>query len=203
MPTTQTITLYKYSELSDDAKEHAREVMSDINLDSSGGDEYTCEFWQDEKLPALGFDSAKISYSGFWSQGDGASFKCNVNLVTWLKVNKLCNQYRALYSLLTNESESVYVDFRIDNSGHYCHDKMMRTDYPEIQTPDDEKFSKAIKQFDSLVKIVLKNAQATARQIYKELEAEYDYNVSKEAIEETIKIKMRIFSIYSFNVCTP
>lgn len=40
--------------------------------------EYCYEKWQDA-LDQIGFTDAKISFSGFWSQGDGASFSSGIN----------------------------------------------------------------------------------------------------------------------------
>lgn len=38
-----------------------------------------------EKLEKLGYINPQIAFSGFWSQGDGASFTCEVDLETWIK----------------------------------------------------------------------------------------------------------------------
>lgn len=61
---TKTIEIYEFNELSDSAKEKAVEYFRD-----------TSEFFADidyyvNVLAEKGFENAKISYSGFWSQGD-------------------------------------------------------------------------------------------------------------------------------------
>lgn len=80
MPTTKTITLYKYEELSDTAKEKARDWYRQAG--------YHDEWWDsvyedaDRMAALLGIDidrkgkhTPAIYFSGFCSQGDGACFE--------------------------------------------------------------------------------------------------------------------------------
>lgn len=67
--------VYTYAELSDEAKAKAR----DWYRGASARDNSFAEFVTDdfhETLKALGFDVGRedVAWSGFWSQGDGASF---------------------------------------------------------------------------------------------------------------------------------
>ena len=43
--------------------------------------EYVFDLWK-KALDQIGFENAKITFSGFWSQGDGASFTANVDVAT-------------------------------------------------------------------------------------------------------------------------
>jgi hypothetical protein len=58
----------------DKAAEWLREAITD-------GDwhDYILEFWQ-SALSQIGFDDPKISFTGFWSQGDGASFTAHIDV---------------------------------------------------------------------------------------------------------------------------
>src|SRR6478609_10964036 len=70
---TVTVELYEYKELDDKAKERARNwYRSAFEGDDtwSRGPLETAK----EYLELFGFADVKIFYSGFWSQGDGASF---------------------------------------------------------------------------------------------------------------------------------
>lgn len=70
--------LFTYNQLSDDAKAEAREWYNSGN--DSFQDEYYAEPVLDEwkaELDEMGFGDAEISYSGYSSQGDGASFTCS------------------------------------------------------------------------------------------------------------------------------
>lgn len=78
-----TKTLYTYRELkglhdrkkiSAQAFERATDWLREGQTDHDWWDS-VYEIWQ-SALAQLGFEDAKISFSGFWSQGDGASFTC-------------------------------------------------------------------------------------------------------------------------------
>jgi len=64
--------LYSYDELSDDAKEKARDWYR--------GGAFDFEWWFDAVYDAkqigalMGIDIDEVYFSGFWSQGDGACF---------------------------------------------------------------------------------------------------------------------------------
>lgn len=65
-------TYLKFSELNEKQQEQVIENLSDINI---------CDDWfqstydyYESKLKKLGFYDVKFEFSGFWSQGDGASF---------------------------------------------------------------------------------------------------------------------------------
>lgn len=60
------------------AIEKARQWLMDGQTDHEWW-EYTYETWKNA-LDQIGFCDADISFSGFWSQGDGASFTANVDL---------------------------------------------------------------------------------------------------------------------------
>lgn len=66
---------FQFDQLSDDAKEKAR----DWYREASAGDNYfsepVIEDWK-ARLEKKGFNDPEISWSGFSSQGDGASFTC-------------------------------------------------------------------------------------------------------------------------------
>lgn len=79
-----TKTVYTFRELlemeesgkvSANAVEKARNWLSDIDSDWSDG---IIEKWH-ELLDCIGFYDIIIEFSGFWSQGDGASFTCKID----------------------------------------------------------------------------------------------------------------------------
>jgi hypothetical protein len=72
MPQTISITAYTFDELSDEAKEKAREWYREGALDYDWWD-YTFEY-ATYVGKALGIQIDKIYFSGFYSQGDGACF---------------------------------------------------------------------------------------------------------------------------------
>jgi hypothetical protein len=72
MRTIQT-TVYRFSELSEEAKEKSIETNRDINCGDSFWSECVIEDAK-EQAKTIGIDIDHIYYSGFSSQGDGACF---------------------------------------------------------------------------------------------------------------------------------
>lgn len=69
-------TVYNFEELSKESQQKAIENLRDINVNYEDWDECVLDD-QKEKLEDLGFTGElEICYSGFGSQGDGASFTC-------------------------------------------------------------------------------------------------------------------------------
>lgn len=157
--------VYKFSELSEKAKERAIEKHYDINVD------YEWHKWtteeQEERLTALGFVNPKIMFSGFASQGDGACFICdNVDFRVFLD-----GKYAAFASVLSCSithtwryyfATSTTVNLNIE-------DNITDEDYNEIE------------------KAVEEEREKLGNEIYRILEKAYDYLTSEEAIRETIE----------------
>jgi hypothetical protein len=78
-----------YDQLSPEAQEKARDWFRQGCCEDSSWSEITLDDWK-ETLTEMGFgydkDSVDISFSGFWSQGDGASFTCKS-----FDFDKFCN----------------------------------------------------------------------------------------------------------------
>lgn len=83
MPRNYTQTVYTFAELKELGDSRAIERASQWLRDGATMDdfwsEYVIEEWK-TALAQIGFDNVEISYSGFWSQGDGASFTASVDL---------------------------------------------------------------------------------------------------------------------------
>jgi len=73
--TTKTINLYQFVELSDEAKQKAREWFREVS--SGNFNDFDFEYFKDDfinMMSIFGFEVDGVFYSGFSSQGDGASF---------------------------------------------------------------------------------------------------------------------------------
>lgn len=64
----------KYDELSDESKKVVLNANREITTENQNWHEYILDEEKTKLETEYGFDSPKILYSGFWSQGDGASF---------------------------------------------------------------------------------------------------------------------------------
>jgi hypothetical protein len=82
MPKIIQTEVFTYAELkelgSTKAIDKARQWLQDAITDGEWH-EYILELWQ-SALSQIGFTDPRISYSGFWSQGDGASFTAKIDV---------------------------------------------------------------------------------------------------------------------------
>lgn len=215
MQTIET-KVYTYDELNEKAQAKAREWLTTGDYDTFFS-EYVVEEWK-EKLEKMGFDGVKIYYSGFWSQGDGACFEGtfdNEGLLSFLGYHKLLAQFPKIVRSLKKKNPSehdIYVNIKIKHSGHYYHEYMTNTeDYSELQNNGDIMESKYrdewLALFDFLdcrtyggdkgVQDAYRNGTFvvnTGKAIYKELEAEYEYQNSDEVVAETLRANEYTFT---------
>ena len=190
-------TYLKFNELNDEQKEKVIENYRDINVDY--------EWWQFIKedfhaqLDILGFYDIESYFSGFWSQGDGASFTGKFNypenekeVETILK--KLIDGYNYkddkldyAKNILRNgmiekkkdiDDEYYPCKLEIYSRSNYCHSNTM-----QLLNNDNNDF--------------LDNCRWLVDEYYKTLENEYYYLISDEAIKETL-----IINDYEFDVDT-
>jgi hypothetical protein len=165
-------TIYKFNELSDKAKEYA---ISEYDHDYDWFDS-TYE-WYVEKAEEIGYcTSAKeMQFSGFWSQGDGASIAGTFNVENWLKLNKLGNKYRAL--LMAAKEYDLEVHIR--QSGNYVHSRTLCANYDTYYLDD-----KPYKQLVEVASQMLDQAITLSDDMYETLEKEYEYITSEEYFSE-------------------
>ena len=124
----ETETTYKYQDLSDSAKETARQWYIE-------GMDY--EWWEGvyemviEDGKEKGFYINEIFFSGFHSQGDGASWIGQVDVGAWLKANAPDSiGVSALVALVNKDYIEKHV--RVSrSSSNYCHENTM--DIGEVQ----------------------------------------------------------------------
>lgn len=184
---TRTYNVYKFEELSEEQQKKVIEKHRDINVDFQGYDETTLEDLKDE-LEKLGFSSPEISYSGFWSQGDGASFTCtDIDILKFLKEKKLVTKYRECKKDIEEGeiSASIY-----RNTHHYSHENSCSISIDDYHAKASDK-----------ILLELENELEKARlelceKIYKRLESEYDYLTSDEVVKETLLCNDYDFTIY-------
>ncbi len=191
-------TVCQFDELSDEAKEKAREWYRQGNCDDS--------FWSDctvdeakEIGKLLGMDIDTIYFSGFWSQGDGACFEG-----TWragdIKLDKLkeyAPQDKELHRIGEQLAELAvkYPDghFRVTHRGHYSHSGCTSFD---VELPNDQENEleydspeyKALqvelgKDEDSLIEL----ARDYMNWIYRRLEADWEWQNADAQVDENIR----------------
>lgn len=201
---TIQLELFTFDELSDDAKQAA---INDERNNSSIDYEFSGEldYWQNGALSGTGFVIDEISFSGFYSQGDGASFTGYYDS-SQIDLEKLRGFSLKAYDLMArNDSVFGASGLTSDNvitadikriSRHYSHENTVSIENIEINGcgwGDDEsdKINIAYNDLENYL-IALKNS--LCHLIYSSLEAEYDHQNSDEYISEILVINEYYFT---------
>lgn len=196
------VEVFKYAELSDSAKQKARNWYID-------GMDY--EWWDSVYEMAIedgkekGFYIDKIYFSGFYSQGDGASWIGQVDVRQWLEEN--CADSIGLSALCALIQEDV-VDKHIKvvaNTSHYYHESTMQVaelsddaegfeDSYRMELPSIFKgmtianlfdiiatdTNCTLKDVEVMTQAITESAKDYARNIYSQLREEYEYLCSEK-----------------------
>jgi len=175
---TKTITTYSFAELSDEAKEAARSWWREHGLDYEW---YDCTFdYAKAAGAALGITVDNIEFSGFYSHGDGA---CVTGSYAYRK------GWKQALRVVTPDATPENIGRRLQDAqrlvfykgtatvvktGHrYCDETSVRIDCD----PDTATFTDAVT--DALRDFM--------RWIYKSLEQEYEYLMSDECVDDSIR----------------
>ena len=203
-------TEFTYEELSPKAQEKALMWFSET-LDY--------EWWLDTHQCAIedgkekGFDIEDIRFSGFWSQGDGASWTGRVDLKQFIEHhlkedNPDHHRYFVLQALLAEDNDWVERHVTVSRYGfHYVHSQTMRLDgvYYGIDNLDEDSEERLQEEgplqraniyqlwkgidgsalLDDLCEWIIEVAREYADKIYADLEAEHDHLTSEESLIES------------------
>lgn len=184
---TQTITktLYKFDELSNEAKEKAIEKHR----------EFDSEMWDPESVlddakeiaGLMGIEIDKTYYSGFWSQGDGA---CFTGVYSYRKGSvKAVKHYapmdtelhRIAQGLQDIQKSNFYgLSAVVDHSGHYYHELCTHISVERSADNYQDMTADAEQEITELLRDYM-------QWIYSQLEKEYEYQASEPAIIENIE----------------
>ena len=178
--------IYSFDELAPEVQNKVVDKMNDINI-WEDWHECTLEYYKDV-LASSGFEQADIHYSGFWSQGDGASFdaKCDIEKIIAKLISK--DPENKKFKRLIKLANAGIVALAIEtNSTHYCHERT-RSIVMERYLCFDSSKHKRLKDLcsDFVVKAEELRLEL-CNNIYESLDKEYEYLTSKEAIVDAIK----------------
>ena len=180
---TITINTYTFPELSEEAKDKARQCYHDAYMSDGFWHECTIDDAK-EVGKILGFDVRDVHFSGFWSQGDGASWTGGYEYAKGAPA--------AVASYTGNDAELIRIAHGLQDiqrrnfyrltasvsvSGRYSHSHTMRAAV--------EDSSNAYRDVSDAEEDVLELFRDFADWIYKNLRNEYDYQTSDLAITET------------------
>lgn len=185
---------YTISELSPEAKKTAIEgIRNDRGFTERDVDlDWVIEN-ETEDLEALGLDNVEISFSGFWSQGDGASFTARVNdIPAFIKTIGVTDE---ILPKVLAAFEEVYEMRIVRTDSRYFHENTVRF---EIEEMDDTELilmspfgigDITVDLSETLEEIGLEKkasewVKSKCKEIYRKLEKAYDEEFSEEAAEE-------------------
>ena len=160
--------------------------------------DYVTENFKEEMSPYV--NDMTCYWSGFWSQGDGASFAGIVDLLAVLDLIDTDNGH-VLYRELMRVNE-LSQTARVVHRGHYCHEETMEYDHVDDNTSNwvvrhgvfagldlrtlhedgaMESERMLCETVDAGAADVLAWLKDKARELYKDLEESYESDTSKEA----------------------
>lgn len=191
--------IFKFEELSDSAKENARQWWRDCeNVDPSYADFVMEDVKAIGDIIGIDFDGSRkrgiaIYYSGFASQGDGACFEGHYFYVKGcLKgIKEYAPTDLVLHGIVKNLLDIQKANFyqlraTTKHSGYYYHSGCMTVD---VERVDGKEMT--VNAEDDITQIL----REFANWIYKRLEMEYDYVMSDENVDESIIINEYEFDI--------
>ncbi len=192
-------------------KDDLIEKYRDINVDTFPWWDSIEENLESD-MDALGFTMTKMYFSGFWSQGDGACFEGR--MLDWTRFCDKVPEFVRDFPYLSEYLKDEGANYKVAHSGHYYHENCTTHEYSselEYETEqlelrathgvfgglDEENlmrfalYSKALHEeatsTDTGVYDWLKDYfKDKMRELYRNLEEEYEHLTSDEAVWETI-----------------
>ena len=201
---------YSFDELSPEAQENALDNNRDINVDYDGWEDGVTETFKEE-MSEIGIDDITISYSGFYSQGDGASFtsedidtrklfnaigiQSNESLDMKTDDERKKGENKDFYDLLDRmedvgqlvrnriKPEEIRVTIeRTDN--RHVHYNTVRANVEIWDEPDG--WEEPYGFTDKLEDTVTEHIRGLCKDLYRRLEKEYDLLTSDDSVKETL-----------------
>jgi hypothetical protein len=174
-----------YKDLSEDVKEELRDKHRYVNVEEFEWWDGVYD-WAKEDAAKFGLDIEDIRFSGFSSQGDGASFVGELRFkecdATDLNegAKALYDVLAGVYGLIKIIEEDSELRVYIEQRGYHYHENTMVFDfYAWYDSTDD-----VSNIFDTKQEEIEEALRGYARWIYRTLEKDYDYLTSDEAIDE-------------------
>jgi hypothetical protein len=204
MPTVRKVLIYKFEELSDAAKEKAREWWRSLLFTDSN--DWDATYDDAETIAGLmGIEMAQksrqtiggktrtdpaIYFSGFSSQGDGASFegtyRYKADAMEAVKDHAPTDEklHRIVARLQNAQSHTGKIAFKITTSGNYSHSMSMDFELLDTDADGEEIDVESINAEDE--KEAIQALRDFADWIYRQLESEYEYQAADEQVDESI-----------------
>ena len=173
------IRVYKFDELSPKAQEKALNDQRDFESEIWDAKDYIIPNFK-EDIEKFGISDIEVAYSGFGSQGDGASFTGLVNLPKFIKSQKAEKEYPNL--LKDMEKGEVDDSVRIERyDSQYSHEMTVSSGTIHSKSKKSEKETEKLE--DELTKFV----RDRSKKLYEEMQVDYDDRMSDESLKDAIE----------------
>lgn len=176
---TKEVTLYTFKELVELEKqgqmaracEKARQWLQEGATDYNWH-KFTLDDWT-EKLREIGFLGARVYFSGFWNQGDGACFDAECSTDDLIK--DLDPKFKQLHL-------DIDISISIQSNSYATHYSHEKTRYIDIDSYQRNLTKEQELLMDELGAIIEQKRLDLCRAIYGDLEEDYEYRTSDEAL---------------------
>lgn len=188
-------TEFQFHELSQSAKDHVCQKYAEWGMNH----EWWEHIYEDyrERCEAAGFLDPQFSFSGFWSQGDGACFSCErfvfdgADALNYL--TKEDHDYvlvKIAEARLNGFQTTFHISGRITAGGHYYHRYSMGVgqwfaDFDPTGHDGADALLQCVADkisWEASSELVLEAARDIAHDLYKSLQDEYEYQISEEQV---------------------
>jgi hypothetical protein len=199
MPQIIATTVYQLNELREGAKDCARSWYREGGFDHDWYDAVYEDFQRIAEIIGIRLNTRTVRlvggrtredpciwFSGFWSQGDGAcwcgSYSYRKSATADLRAYAPRDQ--TLHSIAARLQDAQQQNFyqlsaKVTHRGNYYHAHSM-----DIEVARDSPFSQEIA--GDAEAIIVDTLRDLANWLYRQLEREYDYLTSDEAVDETL-----------------
>ena len=186
--TTET-KIGKFNEWPKDVQSKILDNLRHINVDMPFWNECTLDMLKQD-LELMGFWEPDISYSGFWSQGDGASFTSSgFDLSQYVKTQADKSNLAPMWHDILPEPPRFpdVIDNHVKTTIYRCsyHYSHVNTCHLSMEYYDDG-FPHVRQWIGEWQDTMEEFRRDICHKIYRLLEDEYEYMVSDKAIRETI-----------------
>lgn len=180
------ITSVSYADLNEAQKERAIEIMRELeNQDTTPfWASYVTDEWKEKLDTEYGITEADIQWSGFSSQGDGASISTDyyIDIEKFLRKCKAWSKFRVLHAIVEREEIHAKVN---RSSSRYSHENTVsgsvELDYNIDWTSKQEETAERFEEF------LTETIRELSCKLYRQLDDENDYQQSDEALWATIE----------------
>jgi hypothetical protein len=186
----KTYNVFSFDELTKDQQQKALDVNRLYNVEDPHWST-PIEWSITDELKENGYNNSDLRFSGFYSQGDGASFTCaEIDLVFWCEKN-LTREQKKRFAPLIPLSAPYSITASIDRSvfsTHYIHEQTINANVDTFYLDNHIENEKQLQEVEDLCSeletLLTEDARERSRNAYEQLKNEFDYLTSDEGLRE-------------------